>query len=282
MDALIHTVYESNFCQVLDFKCRCTDCHTSDPEYNELFCISFVRKGNFLFNVFRNCLDAHTGCVLVNKAFHERTVTHAHTIPDECTVFEFKNEFYKEIVEQYGNLKFFTDPDTHCALVRTDPELEFLHFEVLRSVFQKQSRLKIDGLIIEIIKRVLPGITDYGPNPHLTGRLKKNHLVTIETAKQYMIEYFCRDISLGEIASHCHVSCFHFSRLFKVFTSTSPHQYLARLRLKHTEMLLRTSSLPVGDIGFLSGFNSVEHFTACFTAKFGYAPSKLRSHTILK
>ena len=45
MNADIHTLYQSDFYRVLDFKCQCTDYRTSQPEYAQSFCISFVRKG---------------------------------------------------------------------------------------------------------------------------------------------------------------------------------------------------------------------------------------------
>lgn len=276
MDADIHTLFESDFYRLLDFKCRCTDCRTSKPEYSAAFSISFVRKGNFLFNVFRRSLDSYNGCVLITKPGYERTVTHSHVIPDECTIFEFKNSFYQQIQEQYGQLKFFTDNDIHSTLIRTDPELELLHFEAVRSVFEKSGKLKTDSLVIELLEKVMPNITDYQPNDEINEQLKRNHLITIERAKEYIAQNFTRDISLMQIASYSYVSSFHFSRIFKKFTSYSPHQFLLQLRLKNAELFLRNTSLPVSDIGFTSGFNSVEHFTAAFRKKYGCAPSKFR------
>ena len=276
MDADIHTLYESDFYHILDFKCRCTDCRTSKPEYSKAFCISFVRKGNFLFNVFRRSLDSYNGCVLVTKPGYERTVTHVHTIPDECTIFEFKNSFYREIVEQYGQLKFFTDNDIHSTLLRTDPELELLHFEATRSIVNRVDKLKMDSLVIDLIEKIIPGITDYKPNHHINEQLKRNHLVTIEKAKEYITQNFTHDISLLEIARYSYVSSFHFSRIFKKFTSYSPHQFLLRLRLKNAEMYLRNTDLPVSDIGFTSGFNSIEHFNAAFRKSYGCSPSVFR------
>ena len=70
MDADIHTLYSSDFYTIRDFICRCTDCRTSKPEYSPSFCISFVRKGNFIFNVFRHALGAGGGAILgavINK-----------------------------------------------------------------------------------------------------------------------------------------------------------------------------------------------------------------------
>ena len=276
MDAAIHTLYESDFYRVLDFKCRCTDCRTSKPEYSEAFCISFVRRGNFLFNVFRRSLDSYNGCVLITKPGYERTVTHTHTIPDECTIFEFKEEFYKQVLDQYGQLNFFTSNDLHSTLIKTDPELEYLHFAAFRSIIAREDKLRLDSLVIEIIEKVLPNITDYEPNYKLNEQLKKNHLITIEKAKEYISQNFANDISLMEIASYSHVSPFHFSRIFKTFTTYAPHQFLLQMRLKNAEMLLKNTHLPVADIGFSSGFNSLEHFIVAFKKKYGSPPARFR------
>ena len=277
MDADIHTLYESDFYRIMDFRCRCTDCRTSKPEYNATFCISFVRKGNFLFNVFRRSLDSYTGCVLVTKPNYERTVTHTHDVPDECTIFEFKNDFFAALLEHYGAIPFFQDNDWHSTLIKTSAELEFLHFHIIKLVLTRAgSKLQIDNAVIEVIEKVLSNITDYKPDLKINPRLKKNHLITLERAKEYIADHFTEDISLLQIATHCYVSPFHFSRLFKTFTSVSPHQYLLTLRLKNAELLLRNTAQPMADIAFTSGFNSVEHFTAAFKQKYNCPPATYR------
>lgn len=277
MDADIHTLYESDFYRVMDFRCRCTECRTSKPEYNTEFCISFVRKGNFLFNVFRRSLDSYSGCVLVTKPGYERTVTHTHAIPDECTIFEFKTGFFKEMLEHYGKIPFFTDNDWHSTLIKTNAETEFLHFHIIKLVLTRTAgKLQIDNLVMEVIEKVLGKITDYKPDQRINTRLKQNHLVTIERAKEFLSNHFTDDISLMQIAEYCYVSPFHFSRLFKTFTSETPHQYLLTLRLKNAELLLRNTAQPVADIAFSSGFNSVEHFTAAFKQKYNCPPAAYR------
>jgi AraC-like DNA-binding protein len=277
MEADIHTLYESDFYRALDFKCRCTDCRTSKPEYGESFCISFVRKGNFLFNVFRHSLDSYNGCVLITKPYSERTVTHAHTVPDECTIFDFKLSFYEEVKEQYGQVKFLFNEDLHSTLLKTKPETEFLHFLIVRSILNKSDKLNVDNLVMELAETVLNNLTDYPPDYKLNPRLKKNHLITIEKAKEYLTQNYTNDISLMEIANYCCTSPFHFSRIFKTFTSYSPHQFLLNIRLKNSELLLRNTSLPVADIAFSSGFNSIEHFTSAFKNKYNFPPAKFRT-----
>jgi AraC family transcriptional regulator len=278
MEADIHTLYASDFYRVVDFKCRCKDCRTSKPEYSESFCISFVRKGNFLFNVFRNSLDSYNGCVLITKPGYERTVTHVHTIPDECTIIDFKTTFYSALTDQYGSIRFFSDNDIHSTLLKTDPGLEYMHFYLLQLFFSRSgSKLEIDHLVLEIVNSVLNNLTPYEHNEKINMRLKRNHLETIERAKDFMIYNFTRDISLMEIADHCHVSPFHFSRIFKTFTQGSPHHFLLSIRLKHAEMLLKSTTLPVMDVAFSSGFNSIEYFTAAFKNRYKIPPVRFRA-----
>src|SRR5712671_1631257 len=203
MQADIHILYESDFYRILDFKCRCTDCSTSKPEYSESFAISFVRKGNFLFNVFRHSLDSYNGCVLITKPGYERTVTHVHTIPDECTIFDFSKSFYDQLAQYYHNSNFFSDNDLHSTLVNTNPEMEFLHFHILQLAQTRSgSKLQIDNLVMDIIAKTLSAVTDYKPNEKINARLKKNHLTTIERAKEYITNNFTSDISLTEIAEY--------------------------------------------------------------------------------
>jgi len=278
MNADIHTLYESDFYQVLDFQCRCTDCAASKPEYSDSFSIAFVRKGNFLFNVFRRSLDSYNGCILITKPGYERTVTHAHAVPDECTIFAFRNSFYRELQQRYAHTKFFSDNDLHSTLLRTNMETEFLHFTIMQLVLQRSgSKLQIDQLVMQVIDKVLGTITDYTPDARIHDRLKKQHLTTIERAKEYITGNFTQDISLMEIAGYCYVSPFHFSRIFKTFTAVSPHQYLLSIRLQHAAMLLGNSQMTVGDVAFSSGFNSIEYFTTAFRQQYKCPPAKYRT-----
>ncbi|WP_254086531.1 helix-turn-helix domain-containing protein [Dawidia cretensis] len=48
-------------------------------------------------------------------------------------------------------------------------------------------------------------------------------------------------------------------------------------RLKHAEMMLRNTSMPVADAAFASGFNSLEHFTKSFNQQYGLPPAKFRT-----
>jgi AraC-like DNA-binding protein len=208
-------------------------------------------------------------------------VTHLHTVPDECTIFDFKPAFFQELLENYGTVRFFSDNDLHSTLIKTNPETEFLHHEIVRLILtQTGSKLQIDNLVMEVVDQVLRDATGYDSDRRVNARLKKNHLITIEKAKDYITRNFTNDISLTGIADCCNVSLFHFSRIFKTFTSISPHQFLLSVRLKNSELLLKNTAMPVADVAFSSGFNSIEHFTTAFRQKYHSPPARFRERPV--
>lgn len=278
MEADVHILFESEYYRIKNFVCRCRDCSTSSPEYNDAFCISFVRKGNFLFNVFRLSMDSYSGCVLVTKPGYNRTVAHIHTVPDECTIIEFNGHFYQELLNQYEGLNFILNNDKHATLIKTNPDVELLHYKIWDHITTRRTakrpcdKLYIDGLINELVETVFGKISDYKPDFDIYDSNKQNHLITIERAKLYITNHFQDNISLSEIADFSHVSAFHFSRLFKKLTRWSPHQFLLNVRLKHSELLLKNTEIPIADVAYNSGFNSIEHFSYAFRSRYKTPP----------
>jgi AraC family L-rhamnose operon transcriptional activator RhaR/AraC family L-rhamnose operon regulatory protein RhaS len=60
----------------------------------------------------------------------------------------------------------------------------------------------------------------------------------------------------------------------------SPYKYLSSLRLTHARMLLESSSLPVTQIAFQSGFNSLEQFSTVYRQFFNSSPAKHRKNVM--
>ncbi|NUM79596.1 helix-turn-helix transcriptional regulator [bacterium] len=277
MQADIDILHHSDFYRVLDFKCRCTDHGTSPREYVQSFSVSFIRKGNFIYNVFRHSYDSYNGKILLTKAGHEHTVTHAHHVPDECTIIQFSQRFYQHLIDHY-HLKrhwFFGNSDLHSILLSTDVDLEYLHHQILINK-KSGNRLLTDNLIMELVHQIMANLDIKQAISPIGDKLKKHHLVTIERAKEYITNNFSNDISLSAIADYCYVSPFHFSRIFKTFTAHSPYQYLQKVRLKNSEWLLRQTDWSVTDICFASGFNSLEHFITSFKQTYRRSPSRFR------
>jgi len=85
-----------------------------------------------------------------------------------------------------------------------------------------------------------------------------------------------QDLTLKALAAASYLSPFHFARLFKKLTGTSPHNYLAGIRATRAQLLLADTDLSVTEIGALVGYLSGSHFTKAFRIATGATPHEFR------
>ena len=280
----VHILHSSDFYRILDFKCHCTFCNVSTPEYNDSFAISFIRNGFFEYQTFKRNDEVHVGRLLLSKPGFEHTTRHIDNQPDIVTIFDFKSSFFEEdILELYGEkLRWILkNKDIHSLMINSTPELEYLHHRIFKKLISgKSNSLEIDELTINLLEKVMMVLANAETPEIIPDKLKHHHLVTIETATNYLLNHFKENISLQQLSSNCFVSPFHFSRIFKTITKLSPHQYLSNVRLTHARVLLTETQFPVSDIAYECGFNSPEHFVTTFKHHFKINPSSLRKQLI--
>jgi AraC family transcriptional regulator len=279
VEAKIEILHSSDFYQIRNFKCNCTKCNTSGKEYTSAFCMCFVRSGYFEQNVFKKAHEAYTGRVLIAKPAIEHVTRHIDNQPDICTVFHFKDSFYKRVQDQY--IKeiswFIKNADIHSVLIQTSPEIDYLHHRILETLFVHPSdNLLIDDLVIRMVNSIMYVLGNMQESSMISESLRRYHLVTVEKAKSFILQHFEKNISLQQLADHCCVSLFHFSRIFKSVTGISPHQYLLGVRLQHAGILLQSTKLQVSQISHQCGFNSLEYFTTAYRQRFRKSPSEFR------
>jgi AraC-like DNA-binding protein len=219
----------------------------------------------------------HIGRLIVSKPNIEYVVRHIDDQPDLCTSFNFTDDFYEKVKDHYREESkwFFSNPDLHSLLVTSHAEIEYLHQLILSQVKLNDS-LEIDDLVLQLVEKVMLTLGNKPVVPPLTERLKKYHLGTIEKARDFLFLNFSNKISLQQLADHCCVSLFHFSRIFKEVMNQSPYQYLTELRLNHSKLLLKSTSQSITEIAFQSGFNSLEHFATSFKQRYKSSPNVLR------
>jgi AraC family transcriptional regulator len=91
-----------------------------------------------------------------------------------------------------------------------------------------------------------------------------------------MRHHYAERISLDELAALAFMSKFHFTRVFKEVTGSTPHQYLTEIRLTRAAELLRNSDMPVGVVGLASGFHRPTYFSNAFRSRYGVSPNTFR------
>ena len=89
-----------------------------------------------------------------------------------------------------------------------------------------------------------------------------------------------QDLSLKEVASASYLSPFHFARLFKKITGSTPHNYLAGIRSTRAQQLLADSNLSITEIAARVGYLSASHFTKAFRQATGTTPREFRKALI--
>jgi len=99
----------------------------------------------------------------------------------------------------------------------------------------------------------------------------------IRRAVELMYANLDRELPLEEIAAAAYLSPFHFARLFKKLTGTSPHAYLAALRTARAQTLLAETDLSVTEIGARVGHASSSHFAKAFRQATGLSPRAFRA-----
>lgn len=83
--------------------------------------------------------------------------------------------------------------------------------------------------------------------------------------------------SVPRLARVSGVSEAHFARSFKDAFGVPPHRYLLTRRIERAKALLRDTDLPVTDIAFQTGWNSLGTFGRIFRDITGESPSELRA-----
>lgn len=82
-------------------------------------------------------------------------------------------------------------------------------------------------------------------------------------AKLFIDKNYHDTIDLNDIADEAYFSKYHFIRLFKNIYGKTPHQYLIKVRVENARLLLK-KGLPVADVCYAVGFDSVSSFSILF------------------
>jgi len=94
----------------------------------------------------------------------------------------------------------------------------------------------------------------------------------IVQAKLFMDENYASTIHLDHIADEAYFSKFHFIRLFKSIYGKTPHLYLTSVRIEKARLLL-AKNIPVHEVCYAVGFESISSFTSLFKRNAGVTPS---------
>ncbi|MEM7332393.1 MAG: helix-turn-helix transcriptional regulator [Chloroflexota bacterium] len=185
------------------------------------------------------------------------------------------DEFIKQIAGQTWQL----DP----ASIHFRPQFHQRNITLKRIIFQLHQMIlskvevenfQIERLGVELSTHLLANDSNKDINLEIGYKLSQNEFDALST---YILEHLHTPIKLNDLATHLNLSMFHFSRMFRNTTGTSPYEYLIQLRIEEAaELLLKSNKLPISEIAHRIGFSDQSHFTRHFKKRFGLTPLAFR------
>ena len=103
----------------------------------------------------------------------------------------------------------------------------------------------------------------------------------IQEAVAFMEQNYQRELTVEEIADVCKLNRSYFSKLFKQRKGCPPQEFLIRMRLSKAAEMMKTTSVPIGDIAIACGYPNQLHFSRSFKQHYGISPREWRSQNKL-
>lgn len=94
--------------------------------------------------------------------------------------------------------------------------------------------------------------------------------------QEYIEQHISEDISLNDVADWVGLSPAYVSRTFKESTGQNFVEYLSICRVEQAKQLLQNTQMSIKEIGFNSGFNSMQTFIRTFKKLENCTPSQYR------
>lgn len=211
--------------------------------------------------------------------------------PVECLNVTFQPEYADEVLrslvastenllddptaESRRPLRFFTQTYPHDDLIspvlykfRDIPQGD----QVDRGWLTEQFHLLLERLV-EVYLRVL---IEAEAVPAMRRSTRIEIYQRLSLARDFIEASLDKPVSLTDYAGVACLSPHHFLRLFKQVYGETPHPFLTRLRLKCALELLQKTEVPVTEICFLVGFESLGSFSTLFKRHYGKSPLAFR------
>ncbi len=99
---------------------------------------------------------------------------------------------------------------------------------------------------------------------------------TLTNALRYIGSNYSANIRISDLADTEHLSVSRFNYLFKEQMGMPPSKYILTLRMSSAKELLRSTDLPVKQIGIMCGYDDPHFFSKTFKGFYGISPAEYR------
>lgn len=118
--------------------------------------------------------------------------------------------------------------------------------------------------------------TDLAAQPHRADTFEA-YTASVERSIRHMKGNLAEPVDLDRLAEIAGISKFHFVRVFDQITGTTPHHFLACLRMQRAKARLLKSDITITDVCLEVGYNSLGTFSKTFSELVGVSPQQFRT-----
>ena len=104
----------------------------------------------------------------------------------------------------------------------------------------------------------------------------------LQKALLYIHSHFRENPTMASVAEYAGFNYNYFSGLFKIITGKAYKEYLTALRLDYAKKLVISSNIPITEVCYASGFNSLTNFLRVFKLQYGISPGEMRKEHLRK
>jgi AraC family transcriptional regulator len=190
--------------------------------------------------------------------------------------------FSASLVLQHATTMRLTPPKSTVTFTRThqagDQRLDALlaEFAVELAADEPGKEIVMRALVEQVLVHILRNYSQ----PRLSDQLELSRVGLVDRRIRRSVELMHtqldQDLTLKALAAASYLSPFHFARLFKKLTGSTPHNYLAGIRASRAQLLLADTELSVTEVGAQVGYLSASHFTKAFRLATGTTPREFR------
>lgn len=236
------------------------------PHWHEHTEILYFLSGEGYVNCGTNRIDIKSGdLVTVNSC-------ELHSIYSDGVL-----EYYVMII----NPSMFKDVGCENILFKTKVDKDDTVDRYFKEIFKEKDEKKngydmvIKGDVYKLLAHLMRDyetvrLSDRENSQYITKQQRLSELL------QYIEENITESLSTAQLAEKCYLSEYYFCRFFKKETGLSLTEYVNRLRIEKSKLLLRNTRLSLSEIAQQTGFSDANYFCRIFKKYTGNTPNKER------
>ncbi len=99
----------------------------------------------------------------------------------------------------------------------------------------------------------------------------------MEAAILFLVKNYTMQPKLDEIASHIHMSSFHFQRMFREWVGVTPKRFVQYLSVEHAKKILKETHATLFDASYEAGFSGTSRLHDLFINIEGMTPGEYKN-----